>query len=128
MAPVPLSSLRDPSPPVRSLKTYHAHDSLTEVDTMVAPPVKEAAKETMKAVRFHGKGDLRYEDIPVQRVGKDQVKVCCEPPNQNHSVTKSAHRCVLLGSVSAAVISMSTWEALIFAQLPLIRSPAKLCL
>jgi len=31
--------------------------------------------ETMKAVRFHGKGDLRYEDIPVPPVKKGQVKV-----------------------------------------------------
>lgn len=31
--------------------------------------------ETMKAVRFHGKNDLRYEDIPVPEVGKDQVKI-----------------------------------------------------
>ncbi|KAE9984413.1 hypothetical protein BLS_002444 [Venturia inaequalis] len=27
----------------------------------------------MKAVRFHGKGDLRYEQIPVPAVGKDQT-------------------------------------------------------
>lgn len=31
--------------------------------------------ETMQAVRFHGKGDLRYEQIPVPAVGKGQVKV-----------------------------------------------------
>jgi hypothetical protein len=30
---------------------------------------------TMKAVRFHGKGDLRYEHIPVPNVEKGQVKV-----------------------------------------------------
>jgi threonine dehydrogenase-like Zn-dependent dehydrogenase len=31
--------------------------------------------ETMKAVRFHGKNDLRYEDIPIPEVKKGQVKV-----------------------------------------------------
>ncbi|KAF2800741.1 sorbitol dehydrogenase [Melanomma pulvis-pyrius CBS 109.77] len=31
--------------------------------------------ETMKAVRFHGKNDLRYEDIPVPELGKGQVKI-----------------------------------------------------
>ncbi|TLD36681.1 chlorophyll synthesis pathway protein BchC [Venturia nashicola] len=31
--------------------------------------------ETMKAVRFHGKGDLRYEQVPVPAVGKGQVKI-----------------------------------------------------
>jgi threonine dehydrogenase-like Zn-dependent dehydrogenase len=30
---------------------------------------------TMKAVRFHGKKDLRYEDIPVPDVKKGQVKL-----------------------------------------------------
>lgn len=29
----------------------------------------------MQAVRFHGKGDLRYEQIPIPAVGKGQVKV-----------------------------------------------------
>lgn len=29
----------------------------------------------MKAVRFHGKNDLRYEDIPVPELGKGQVKI-----------------------------------------------------
>ncbi|PSN68952.1 sorbitol dehydrogenase [Corynespora cassiicola Philippines] len=29
----------------------------------------------MKAVRFHGKNDLRYEEIPVPKVGKGQVKL-----------------------------------------------------
>lgn len=28
----------------------------------------------MKAVRFHGKGDLRFEEIPEPRVGPSQVK------------------------------------------------------
>ncbi|QDS73804.1 hypothetical protein FKW77_005945 [Venturia effusa] len=31
--------------------------------------------ETMQAVRFHGKGDLRYEQIPIPTVGKGQVKI-----------------------------------------------------
>jgi threonine dehydrogenase-like Zn-dependent dehydrogenase len=31
--------------------------------------------ETMKAVRFHGKNDLRYENIPIPEVKKGQVKV-----------------------------------------------------
>jgi threonine dehydrogenase-like Zn-dependent dehydrogenase len=30
---------------------------------------------TMKAVRFHGQHDLRYEDIPVPTVKKGQVKI-----------------------------------------------------
>jgi len=30
---------------------------------------------TMKAVRFHGKEDLRFEDIPVPKCGKGQIKV-----------------------------------------------------
>jgi hypothetical protein len=30
---------------------------------------------TMKAVRYHGKNDLRYEDIPIPPVEKGQVKV-----------------------------------------------------
>ncbi|CAI6269848.1 unnamed protein product [Periconia digitata] len=30
---------------------------------------------TMKAVRFHGQRDLRYEDIPIPTVGKGQVKI-----------------------------------------------------
>lgn len=29
----------------------------------------------MKAVRFHGKEDLRFEDIPVPKTGKGQVKL-----------------------------------------------------
>ncbi|KAF2712135.1 sorbitol dehydrogenase [Pleomassaria siparia CBS 279.74] len=29
----------------------------------------------MKALRFHGKNDLRYEDIPIPKVGKGQVKI-----------------------------------------------------
>jgi hypothetical protein len=29
----------------------------------------------MKAVRFHGKGDLRFEDIPIPAVDKGKVKV-----------------------------------------------------
>ncbi|KAK8247246.1 hypothetical protein IWZ00DRAFT_38705 [Phyllosticta capitalensis] len=29
----------------------------------------------MKAVRFHGKGDLRFEEIPEPRVGPSQVKL-----------------------------------------------------
>src|ERR1700753_1248702 len=29
----------------------------------------------MKAVRFHGKEDLRFEDIPEPQVGKGQIKV-----------------------------------------------------
>ena len=29
----------------------------------------------MKAVRFHGQHDLRYEDVPIPQVGKDQVKI-----------------------------------------------------
>ncbi|KAF2262382.1 sorbitol dehydrogenase [Lojkania enalia] len=29
----------------------------------------------MKAVRFHGKNDLRYEDVPVPMIGKGQVKL-----------------------------------------------------
>jgi threonine dehydrogenase-like Zn-dependent dehydrogenase len=34
-----------------------------------------ANNETMKAVRFHGKEDLRFEDIPVPKTGKGQVKI-----------------------------------------------------
>jgi threonine dehydrogenase-like Zn-dependent dehydrogenase len=30
---------------------------------------------TMKAVVFHGKGDLRFEDVPIPSVNKGQVKV-----------------------------------------------------
>lgn len=30
---------------------------------------------SMKALRFHGERDLRYEDIPEPQVGKGQVKV-----------------------------------------------------
>lgn len=29
----------------------------------------------MKALRFHGQRDLRFEDIPVPKVGKGQVKL-----------------------------------------------------
>lgn len=29
----------------------------------------------MKAVRFHGQKDLRYEDIPIPQTGKGQVKI-----------------------------------------------------
>lgn len=32
-------------------------------------------KKTMKAVRFHGKEDLRFEDIPEPTCGPGQVKV-----------------------------------------------------
>ena len=32
---------------------------------------------TMKAVRFHGKDDVRIEDIPVPPVGEHDVKVMC---------------------------------------------------
>jgi threonine dehydrogenase-like Zn-dependent dehydrogenase len=31
---------------------------------------------TMKAVVFHGKNDLRFEDVPIPDVKKGQVKVC----------------------------------------------------
>ena len=31
--------------------------------------------QNMKAVRFHGRHDLRYEDVPVPMVGEGQVKV-----------------------------------------------------
>jgi len=31
--------------------------------------------ETMKAVRFHGKGDLRYEEIPVPELKQGHVKI-----------------------------------------------------
>jgi hypothetical protein len=31
--------------------------------------------KTMKAVRFHGKEDLRFEDIPEPKCGKGQIKV-----------------------------------------------------
>lgn len=31
--------------------------------------------QTMKAVRFHGQRDLRYEDIPVPQIRKGQVKL-----------------------------------------------------
>ncbi|KAF2205210.1 GroES-like protein [Delitschia confertaspora ATCC 74209] len=34
-----------------------------------------ASSESMKAVRFHGQGDLRFEDVPVPKVGKNQVKL-----------------------------------------------------
>jgi len=33
---------------------------------------------TMKAVRFHGNQDLRLDEIPVAKVGPDQVKVAPE--------------------------------------------------
>lgn len=36
--------------------------------------------ETMKALRFHGKQDLRLEDVPVPAVKEGQVKV-----NYNHT-------------------------------------------
>lgn len=41
--------------------------------------------ETMQAVRFHGKGDLRYEQVPVPAVEKGQVKVgtVVNTPNLN---------------------------------------------
>lgn len=32
--------------------------------------------ETMKALRFHGKKDLRLEQVPVPKCGPGQVKVC----------------------------------------------------
>jgi threonine dehydrogenase-like Zn-dependent dehydrogenase len=32
----------------------------------------------MKAVVFHGKGDLRFEDVPIPSVKKGQVKVSRE--------------------------------------------------
>lgn len=41
-------------------------------ETYQPPPPSDA---TMKAVRFHGKNDLRYEEIPVPKVGKGQVKL-----------------------------------------------------
>ena len=31
--------------------------------------------ETMKAVRFHGQHDLRFEDLPIPKTGKGQVKI-----------------------------------------------------
>jgi threonine dehydrogenase-like Zn-dependent dehydrogenase len=34
-----------------------------------------AGDDTMKALRFHGQRDLRFEDIPVPAVGKGQVKI-----------------------------------------------------
>jgi len=37
-----------------------------------APPT---TSDTMKAVRFHGQKDLRYEDIAIPKPGKGQVKV-----------------------------------------------------
>ena len=33
---------------------------------------------TMKAVRFHGNQDLRLDEVPVAKVGPDQVKVAPE--------------------------------------------------
>lgn len=33
------------------------------------------SNETMKAVRFHGKDDIRVEQIPVPKLGHGQVKV-----------------------------------------------------
>lgn len=33
------------------------------------------SNETMKAVRFHGKDDIRIEQIPVPKLGHGQVKV-----------------------------------------------------
>ena len=48
-------------------------EKLTKVDSAM---VTRASKtETMKAVRFHGKRDLRYEDIPNPECGRGQVKI-----------------------------------------------------
>jgi threonine dehydrogenase-like Zn-dependent dehydrogenase len=33
---------------------------------------------TMKAIRFHGNQDLRYDEIPVAKVGPNQVKIAPE--------------------------------------------------
>jgi threonine dehydrogenase-like Zn-dependent dehydrogenase len=37
-----------------------------------APPLGE---EMMNAVRFHGQNDLRYEQIPVPKIRRGQVKI-----------------------------------------------------
>lgn len=48
-------------------------ERLTKVDSaMIA---KAGSSWMMKAVRFHGKLDLRYEDIPNPKCGKGQVKI-----------------------------------------------------
>jgi hypothetical protein len=41
------------------------------METQTAPETNK----TMKAVRFHGKEDLRFEDIPEPTCGPGQVKV-----------------------------------------------------
>lgn len=48
-------------------------EKLTKVDSAILPP--QGKSGTMKAVRFHGKNDLRYEDIPNPTCGKGQIKI-----------------------------------------------------
>lgn len=46
---------------------------LSKVDSAMSH--KPGKSGTMKAVRFHGKKDVRYEDIPNPTCGKGQIKV-----------------------------------------------------
>ena len=46
-----------------------------DVDPSIENRSAPTSSKTMKAVRFHGKEDLRYEDIPEPTCGKGQVKV-----------------------------------------------------
>lgn len=36
---------------------------------------QSAGTGTMKAVRFHGKEDLRYEDVPIVKCGRGQIMI-----------------------------------------------------
>lgn len=57
--------------------TERAYDQQSENLTNVKPAMKapQASSGTMKAVRFHGKHDLRYEDIANPTCGKGQIKI-----------------------------------------------------
>jgi threonine dehydrogenase-like Zn-dependent dehydrogenase len=72
----------------------------------------------MKAIRFHGNQDIRYEEVPVAKVGADQVKIAPE-------------WCGLCGSGSSIMarlteICTSISRDRIIHQLALIRLPRKI--
>jgi hypothetical protein len=100
---------------------------------------------TMKAVVFHGKNDLRFEDVPIPAVKAGQVKVCineniCKEGgavlrllNQRFdlhgaaSVEQACHQSLLFrhGSNDPPQICMSTLVAQTYAQQHHIQSPEK---
>lgn len=97
----------------------------------------------MKAVRFHGQNDMRFEMIPEPRVGRGQIKIAPTWCGICGSVSKKENRkevmsdnllvsestsSYLFEADSQEAICMSTWEVRRSSRRPLTPSPARLYL